>query len=48
MRPPSVGLITSTTRLKYVEFCVSVKRKKKEKETEKWMDFVGRESKQEK
>lgn len=37
MRPPSVGLITSTTWLKYVEFytcvCVCVeKKKKKEKE----------------
>lgn len=45
MRPPSVGLITSTTWLKYVEFytcvCVCVEKKKK-KEKEKWMDFAGR------
>lgn len=46
MRPPSVGLITSTTWLKYVEFytCVYVYvwKKRKKKEKEKWMDFTGR------
>ena len=52
MRPQSVGLITSTTWFKYVEFyacvcvCVCVCRKKGEKKRERKMD--GRESKQEK
>lgn len=44
MRPPSVGLITSTTWLKYVEFytCVCVWKKRKKKEKEKWTDFGRR------
>lgn len=48
MRPQSVGLITSTTWFKYVEFyaCVCVCAKKGEKKRKRKMD--GRESKQEK
>lgn len=51
MRPPSVGLITSTTWLKYVEFytCVRVCVEKKKKKREREMDgFREEESKQEK
>lgn len=54
MRPPSVGLITSTTRwLKYVEFtcvcvCVWMERKKKKKKRKKNGWFRGRENRNKK
>lgn len=45
MRPPSVGLITSTTWLKYVEFytcvCVCGKKEKKKRKRNGWISLGG-------
>lgn len=45
MRPPSVGLITSTTWLKYVEFytcvCMCGKKEKKKRKRNGWISLGG-------